>query len=42
MIPLFAVSTFSTLVFAQDLNPSSGAKAGEEYFVLIDTRGHSL
>jgi len=42
LINLLAVSIFSTLVFAQDLSPSSGTKAGEEYFVLITTTGNSL
>ena len=42
LIHLLAIFIFSTLVFAQDLNPSSGTKAGEEYFVLIATSGNSL
>ena len=42
LIPLLAVSIFSTLVFAQDLSPSSGTKAGEEYFILIDVKSKSL
>ena len=43
LIHLLATFIFSTLVFAQDLSPSSGTKAGEEYFVLIaTTSGNSL
>ena len=42
LIHLLAIFIFSTLVFAQDLNPSSGTKAGEEYFVLINIQGNSL
>ena len=42
LIHLLATFIFSTLVFAQDLNPSSGTKAGEEYFILIETQSMSL
>ena len=42
LIHLLVVSIFSTLVFAQDSNLSSGTKAGEEYFILIETQSMSL
>ena len=42
LISLLAIFISSVSVFAQDLNSSNDAKAGEEYFVLIATSGNSL
>ena len=42
LISLIAIFLSSVSVFAQDLNSSNDAKAGEEYFVLIATSGNSL
>ena len=42
LIYLISASIFSSLVFAQDSNFSSGPTADEKYFILIETQNNSL